>query len=421
VLPKQSRRQDALAGVRVLVVDDNSTNRRVLTGQLELYGAEIVCAPDAGSVLTLMHEAVKAGRPYEVALLDFHMPDCDGLELGQRINADPRLEDTRLILLTSSGQRGDARRCAELGFAGYLLKPVVRHDLVECMLLVMSATGADWQSGSHPIVTRQEVRANRARSARRILLAEDNVVNQKVAAAVLEKLGHQVDAVQNGREAVEAWRSGRYDLILMDCQMPEQDGYEATREIRRIEAAAGNVHIPIVALTAHAIQGTELQCREAGMDDYLTKPLDRDRLADSLERHLGDGPGNRSAATGVDSTIAPATCEGADPVDWHAFLESLEGDERFAREVAETYIGSGDSLLAELVEAVDRGDCVTVGARAHALKGASVNIRASRVADAAARLEAAARAGDADRLAALAAELTRDLGAVTDYLRSKAA
>lgn len=420
-LPKRNRRQEALVGVRVLVVDDNSTNRRVLAGQLELYGTEIVCAADAESGLTLMREAVTAGRPYEVALLDFHMPDCDGLELGQRISADPRLKDTRLILLTSSGQRGDARRCAELGFAGYLLKPVSRHDLVECMLLVMAATGEAWQSGSHPIVTRQEVRANRARSGHRILLAEDNVVNQKVAVAVLEKLGHQVDTVPNGREAIEAWRSGRYDLILMDCQMPELDGYEATREIRRIEAAAGKLRMPIVALTAHAIQGTELQCREAGMDDYLTKPLDRERLTDTLDRHLGGGPANAAATLEVGSLIAPEADEGAEPVDWRGLLESLEGDEGFARELAETYIDSGDSLLADLAAAVERGDWVTVGTRAHALKGASANIRASRVADAAARLEAAARAGEADRLATLAAELTRDLGAAADYLRSKAA
>ena len=419
-LPKRNRRQDALAGLRALVVDDNSTNRRVLAGQLELYGIEIDCAPEAHSGLALMREAATAGRPYEVALLDFHMPDCDGLELGQRINADPELKDTRLILLTSSGQRGDARRCAEMGFAGYLLKPIARHDLVECMLLVMSATGESWQSGAYSIVTRHEVRANRARSGRRILLAEDNYVNQKVAVAVLEKLGHQVDAVHNGLEAVEAWRSGRYDLILMDCQMPELDGYEATREIRRMEGAAGKAHIPIVALTAHAIQGTERHCREAGMDDYLTKPLDRDRLTDSLDRHLGEGL-DKAGATGADSEIRPASDEQREPVDWPGLLELLEGDESLARELAEVYIGSGNSLLADVAEAVDCGDCATVGSRAHALKGASANIKASRVADAAARLEAAARAGKADRLEALAAELTRDLGAAVDYLRSKAA
>ncbi|HZD53010.1 MAG TPA: response regulator, partial [Woeseiaceae bacterium] len=428
--PKRNRRQEALAGVRVLVVDDNSTNRKVLTGQLKLYGVEIACAPDADSGLALMREAVAAGRPHDVALLDFHMPDCDGLELGRRISADSRLRDTRLVLLTSSGQREDARRCAELGFAGYLLKPVSRHDLVECLLLVMAATGEAWQSGTHPMVTCQEVRANRARSGRRILLAEDNPVNQKVAVAVLKKLGHQVDAVRDGREAVEAWRSGRYDLILMDCQMPELDGYEATREIRRIEAA-GQGRIPIVALTAHAIQGTELECREAGMDDYLTKPLDRDRLADTLDRHLGDGPGNaalaaaaavpEAATTEVDNASTPETDQAAEPVDWPGLLESLESDQGFARELAETYIVSGDSLLADLAAAVDCGDWVTVGAKAHALKGASANIRARRVADAAARLEAAARAGETDRLAALATALARDLGAAADYLRSKVA
>jgi len=420
-LPQRNRRRNALVGVRVLVVDDNSTNRRVLTGQLELYGIEVSCAQDAHTGLTLMREAIVAGRPYEVALLDFQMPGCDGLELGQRINEEARFKDTRLVLLTSSGQREDARRCAELGFAGYLLKPIVRHDLVECLLLVMAATGAAWQSGTHPIITRNEVRANRARSGRRVLLAEDNAVNQKVAVAVLEKLGHRVDAVCTGREAVEAWRGRRYDLILMDCQMPELDGYEATREIRRIEAEAGHARIPIVALTAHAIQGTEFQCREAGMDDYLTKPLDRDRLTDTLDRHFDDGSGGMEASTPVDSTLGPAVDEESAPVDWSGLLESLEGDLSLAREIAETYIGSGNSLLAELAEAVDCGDWATAGSKAHSLKGASANIRAGRVAEAAGRLEAAARAGEADRIVGLAEKLTRDLGTATDYLRSRAA
>jgi CheY-like chemotaxis protein len=307
-----------------------------------------------------------------------------------------------------------------LGFGGYLLKPIARQDLVDCMSLVMSTTGEAWHSGSYSIVTRHEVRASRARSGRCILLAEDNFVNQKVAVAVLEKLGHQVDAVGNGAEAVEAWRSGRYDLILMDCQMPELDGYEATREIRRIEAADGRERIPIVALTAHAIQGTEQQCREAGMDDYLTKPLDRDRLADSLDRHFASGV-HGAAVTGTDRP-ASVSSEGAEPVDWHGLLELFDGDEALARELAEVYIGSGDSLLADLAEAVHCGDRATVSARAHALKGASANIKAARVADVAGRLEAAVRAGEADeRLGALAAELTRDLGAAVDYLRSKAA
>lgn len=419
VLAKRNRRQEALADVRVLVVDDNSTNRRVLAGQLDLYGVEVACAPDAGSGLALIHEAVTAGRPYDVAFLDFHMPDCDGLELGQRINADPRLKDTRLILLTSSGRRDDARRCAELGFAGYLLKPIARRDLLECLLLVMAATGQAWQSGAHPIVTGDELRTNRARSGRRILLAEDNLVNQKVATVALEKLGHQVDVVGTGREAVEAWRSGRYDLILMDCQMPELDGYEATREIRRIEVAAANGRTPIVALTAHAIQGTEQQCWEAGMDDYLTKPLDRDKLAETLGRHISDRSGDTACATEVESTSTPECFQGVEPLDWLGLLGSLDGDEALARELAEIYIASGKGLLSDLVDAVNCGDWATAGGKAHALKGASANIRANRVTASAERLETAARSGETERIPALTAALSRELGAATDYLRCK--
>ena len=166
------------------------------------------------------------------------MPDCDGAELGQRINADPRLRQTRLILLTSSGHHGDGHRFAELGFAGYLLKPVAQRDLVDCLLLALAVRPEGWHTQTQPIITQQQLRAQRGRQKRRILVAEDNIVNQKVAVRTLEKLGYRVDLVTDGREAVMGWESGRYDLILMDCEMPVVDGYEATRQIRKRETVS---------------------------------------------------------------------------------------------------------------------------------------------------------------------------------------
>jgi two-component system sensor histidine kinase/response regulator len=272
----------ALRGRRVLAVDDNATNLKVLAGQLAGCEMAVSFAGSAAQAFEMMLEASMAERAYEVALLDHDMPGCDGEKLGRYINGNERLKSTRLVLLTSSGMRGDGARFAELGFAGYLMKPVEQRELIDCLLLVLSASADSWRAQAQAMVTRHELRMLRAQNrGHRVLLAEDNAVNQKVARRLLEKLGCSVHVVENGREAISAWESAPYDLILMDCQMPELDGYEATREIRRREG--GRHHIRIVALTAHAMAGAESECRAAGMDDYLSKPIDRDRLRQCIE------------------------------------------------------------------------------------------------------------------------------------------
>ena len=273
----------ALKDQRVLAVDDNATNLKVLTSQLTLMGTDVTSAGSADEAFALMKQACEERRPFDVALLDHDMPGCDGAELGSRINADPELNVTRLVLLTSAGQHGDGTRFAKIGFAGYLIKPVSQGDLLDCLMVVLGASTEGWHSRTNPLVTQHELQSLRARSrSGRLLLAEDQPINQKVAVHTLEKLGYSVDVVENGREAVRAWATGRYALILMDCQMPELDGYEATREIRQRET--GGARIPIVALTAHAMKGADLECKAAGMDDYITKPLDRERLRACLER-----------------------------------------------------------------------------------------------------------------------------------------
>ncbi len=273
-----------IRGRRVLVVDDNATNRTVLMGQLLICGVEPVCASSADEALSLMRQAHAARRPYDAALLDHLMPNLDGAELGKIIVQDEHLKSTHLILLTSSGQRGDSHLFAHIGFAGYLLKPVTQRDLTDCLMLALASTADSWHLRSQPILTRHALRTQRIRTGRRILLAEDNLVNQKVAVRLLEMLGHDVDVVSDGYAAVTAWQTYPFDLILMDCQMPEMDGYAATREIRRLEE--GKHHIPIVALTADAMKEAEENCRAAGMDDYLTKPIDRAKLDACLARHL---------------------------------------------------------------------------------------------------------------------------------------
>ena len=273
-----------IRGHRLLVVDDNATNRRVLMGQLLLCDVEAASAGSAAEALLLMRHAHSTGRAFDVALLDHQMPICDGAELGRQIVADEMLKATRLILLTSSGRRDESQHFADIGFAGYLLKPVTQRDLVATLMLVLSQQAEVWHLQSQPIVTAAHLQARRVERTAHILLADDNIVNQKVAVRLIEKLNYRVDVVDTGRGALEAWRSGAYDLILMDCQMPDLDGYEATREIRKAEL--GPTRIPIIALTAHAMKGADEECRAAGMDGFLSKPIDRVLLQTTLENFL---------------------------------------------------------------------------------------------------------------------------------------
>ena len=277
--------QTALRGQRVLVIDDNATNRKVLMAQLQLSGVEPACTASADEALTVLRGALAAGRPFDAALVDHQMPGCDGAEFGRTVNADPQLRATRLVLLTSSGHRTEGQKFADLGFAGYLLKPITQRDLIACLTVVLAREAESWHLQTQPIVTSELLVQRAPHGGGRILLAEDNIVNQKVAVRLLDKLNYRVDVVGDGRAAVEAWRSGRYDLILMDCQMPELDGYEATREIRRLERDTGK-HTPIVALTAHAMKGADEECKAAGMDSYLTKPIDRVLLETTLAAYL---------------------------------------------------------------------------------------------------------------------------------------
>jgi two-component system, sensor histidine kinase and response regulator len=410
----------ALPGLRALVVDDNETNRRVIGGQLALWGVQALTASSAKECLDALESAAAAGRPFEVALIDYHMPGADGAQLGRQIRDRPRLEATRLVLLTSAGYRGDARRFAELGFAGYLLKPVTERELAACLSLVMSSSADSWRQREHPIVTRHHARSLGEGKRAHVLLAEDNAVNQKVARAMLERIGVGVEVVSNGREAVQAWKSGRFDVIIMDCQMPEMDGYEATREIRAQEV--GERRIPIVALTAHAMKGDDEACRAAGMDDYLAKPIDSERLRMCLEQHLWRlGAHAHSSRSSNGDRPRRAAREHSEPVDWQALLEYTARDESSAREIATLYLACGDRALSDLAAAVGREDLSALSAQAHSLKGASANLCARGVEQAAAALETAVRTGAHTEVPTLAAGLQIELERTLAYLRAKVA
>jgi CheY-like chemotaxis protein len=347
------------------------------------------------------------------------MPDCDVAELGRRINADPRLAQTWLILLTSSGQRDGGQPFADLGFAAYLLKPVTQRDLTDCLLLALSVHPEDWHTQTHPIITQRHLRTQRGREKRQILVAEDNVVNQKVAVRTLEKLGYRADVVKDGREAVLAWESGRYDLILMDCEMPVVDGFEATRQIRSREY--GEQHIPIIALTAHAMKGVELECRAAGMDEYITKPIARERLEACLDRLLSEadilGRELTAAGTPIQTKVDSANEIVMAPVDLEALRVLSDGDSEFARELMTAFSDGATAALREIARAIDSEDLLSIVNHAHSLKGSGATIQAVAVSLAAGHLEAAARLGDKESLAPLVTELHQEVTRAIEYLR----
>ncbi|HTD75030.1 MAG TPA: response regulator, partial [Steroidobacteraceae bacterium] len=407
---------EPLRNRHVLVVDDNATNREVLNRQLTLLGMSSICVDNAADALQALEVSINGGRQFDLAVLDYMMPDCDGFELGRRIANDERLKATRLVLLTSAQAIRGAEDFAALGFAAYLLKPVSQRDLRECLSYVMSVEGAKWHERTQPIVVAGRIREMLGHQ--RVLLAEDNLVNQKVALQTLEKIGYDVDVASNGAEAISAWETGRYHIILMDCQMPVMDGYQATREIRLRERGASR--IPIIALTADAMQGTEQQCREAGMDDYLTKPLDRKRLSETIERHLASAAPRSSVAESPQSP--PPPLGGADSaVDWQSFMNVTDGDQSFAQELVQVFIDSGDASLLEIRAALGRGDLAAIGSAAHSFKGSSASIHARSASMAAARLEAAARAGAVDQISALEEQLRHELARVMEFLRARQA
>ena len=310
-----------LRGLQLCIVDDHSINRRILELYAERWGVRCLLAEDGPQALALLREAAARGPACDLAIIDMQMPGMDGLELARAIKADPALAPTRLVLLTSQGQRGDATAAHAAGYVAYLTKPVRESLLYECLLAVVTPPAQVPASEGHSagrtarpaLVTRHSLAEANARVTAKILVAEDNVVNQKVVVRVLEKLGYRVDLVANGLEALDALARIPYAAVVMDCQMPEMDGFAATREIRRREAMGkgpeankgeegsfllphASRHVPIIAMTANAMQEDRDRCLAAGMDDYLSKPVQPKLLAEVLARWIS-APASSSNST----------------------------------------------------------------------------------------------------------------------------
>jgi PAS domain S-box-containing protein len=384
----------AVRGRRVLVVDDNRTSRRLFEILLERWGCPHAESATAAEALAMMRTAVSRGEPYDVALLDLDMPDMDGESLGQAIRADSALAKTSLVMLTSVGRRGDAARLQEAGFAAYLTKPVKSSQLHDCLASVLGRGERE----ARPIITRHSLAdARRAR----ILLAEDNATNQKVALRMLEKLGLRADAVANGYEAIRALETIEYDLVLMDCQMPELDGFEAARWIRDPLSRVLDHQIPVIAMTANVMKGDRDLCLEAGMNDYVPKPVDPKQLAAALARWLPQraeppppAPAVPAAppAAVAPAAASPAVTSAAKPpglpvFDPASLRDRLLGDEELAREILNDFLGEMEGQLAELRDAFARGEAEALHRQAHSIKGACGNVGALAMQQAALRLE----------------------------------
>jgi signal transduction histidine kinase/PleD family two-component response regulator len=276
-----------IRGRRILVVDDNATNRRIVAALLEAWECRHAEAASGEEALEVLRAAVEEDDPFRIAILDMAMPGMNGEMLGRRISEDPVLGGLPLVMLTSMGQRGDVARLEECGFAAYLTKPVKRSHLHDCLATIAGTVGSTRKSRDRRMITRHTLAESRKRPVR-ILVAEDNAVNQKVALAILTRLGYRADAVANGEEAVEALKTIPYDLVLMDVQMPVMDGFEATAAIRDAASGVLDPNIRIIAMTAHALKGDRELCLDAGMDDYVPKPVRPEALAEAIRVQLED-------------------------------------------------------------------------------------------------------------------------------------
>jgi len=431
-----------LAQARILIVDDNQTNRLILTKNVEALGSRVDAVPSGAKGLESLRSAYRAGDLYHVVLLDMQMPGMDGEQTARAIKSDPAVKDVKIIILTSMGHRGDAARMESLGCSSYLLKPVKQQMLFDAILAVL---GSEKDAGPG-LITRHRLSEQRKFNLR-LLLAEDNPINQKLAVVVLQKAGYSVDTVNTGLEAVSKAKSNQYNAILMDVQMPDMDGLEATQQIREWEQDRAT-HIPIIAMTAHAMQGDRERCLEAGMDDYVTKPLQPRVLFSALSRWIqndlpatsvqedvqdyssqpevfsmdfDDGLFGETPSTPpqmkIVTPVQPAVgSPDALPVDIQSAVERFDGDHDFIISILNEFRGHLPERLKEIHNSLQAGDINALCRLAHNLKGVSLNICADPLAQVALELETIALREDLTGASTLVAQLDLEVARLADFL-----
>ena len=392
-----------IENARVLIVDDNPTNRHVLARYLESWRCRVAVAASPEQAVAELRAAVDEDDPFQIALLDLLMPGMDGGALGRLIKEDPRLRDVVLVMLTSAGGRGEAKRLCESGFAAYLLKPVKQSQLLDCLQTVAGRPTGGQQEPSRPVVTRHSIPDDRRRRVR-ILLAEDNPANRKVALRILErKLGYRADAVPNGKEVLEVLQREDYDLVLMDCQMPEMDGYEATGAIRDPGSAVRDHDIRIIAMTANAMKGDRERCLAAGMDDYVSKPITPQDLADVIERNLRHQLQEQCSAAPQPAAPRPAGSTRGELAE----IRSEFADDSDLADLIGEFVAGLPHRIEAMRQALANSCCQELRRLAHGLKGSGGSYGFEGLTQVAAGLEQAASAGDTEAARLLLEDLTR--------------
>ena len=391
-----------LRGVRALVVDDNATNREMICAQLQALGIIPNEAPNGTVALKMLKTAYESKQPYNLAILDMLMPGLDGESLGREIYSNEHLQNISMVMMTSIGRRGDARRLEEIGFAAYLTKPVRKTELFDCLSIAMGHKQTPKPEGQkHPIVTRHSVRELRKYHAR-ILLAEDNIVNQQVALGVLKKFHVSVEVANNGLEAVKAIEHGNFDLVLMDVQMPEMDGLEATQTIRKSLSLES---IPIIAMTAHASKEDKTRCIEAGMNDFLTKPLNPEMLFEMLKNWLPEK--KKMKQNDIIPKIETNKTSDTMLFDKEGMLARVMGDENLAIILINTFLNDIPCQMDTLRQHLEADDCVAATRQSHTIKGAAANVGAMMLSQIAAEMESAGKSANLDEMKALLPRLEK--------------
>ncbi|MBW2603680.1 MAG: response regulator [Deltaproteobacteria bacterium] len=423
---------------RILFVDDNAVNRQVYREQLKSWGCRYGEAPGGTEAIDKLRHAREMGDPFEVAIIDMQMPEMDGEEVGRIIKQDLDLAGTILIMVSSMGERGDVARLKKIGFAAYLTKPIKQSQLYDCL----AATAKIWNEKKDPqdaaIVTRHSLADNKKRGIR-ILLAEDDVTNQKVALHILKKIGYRVDAAANGQEVLQMLEKVPYDIVLMDIQMPVMDGYAATRRIRELELKAQQVkldkndskdlsnsnvqlssrsgRIPVIAMTAHAMKGDREKCIAAGMDDYTTKPINPEVLLDKIEKWARVEQNTSIPEAKVQKErVQPETSEETQPLNLEKALERAMGDKDFLKMLLGGFIQDLPDQIELLKVAVAGTDTVALTEQAHKLKGAAANLSAYGIYSAAKSLEEIGRSQNMDEANQILEVLLDEGKRLTEYI-----
>ncbi|MFZ4857441.1 MAG: response regulator [Desulfuromonadaceae bacterium] len=373
---------------RILVVDDNATNRRLMVTLLKYWGCRYDIAVDGEDGLAMLYKAVDLEDPFQIALLDQEMPKMDGLELGRRIKQDPRLASTLMVMITSLARRGDVTVMDEIGFSGYLPKPVRQGQLYGVLELILAKSAGQLQDmpNQSRIITKHAV-SEYGRQGLRILLAEDNIINQKVAQHMLKSLGYKVDVVADGSEAVQALKMIDYDLVLMDCMMPEMNGFDATTLIRDPDSGVLNHTVPIVAMTANATGEDRKKCLESGMDDYLSKPVRKETLEEMISKWVER---DTFASMPHKENAEPA---GSPFYDERDMLDRMDSDRSFVKVILNQSLADLPDQLAKLLE-LCQGDTLSISKQAHLMKGTAAYISAPALAAICSKVQSVAQEGD---------------------------